>query len=193
MPPLPTIADVYRCRLILTSLSGVKPVNTIHVLAPSSSVSAVAAAFNTNATADMVRPISSGIDWQGVSITPLDGTTAETDHIFTTHKTGGATGEVIWNMAACLSFKSNQRGPQGRGRVFLGPTTEGINSSGVWTPSDASACSTAWGVFFAALTTAGIIPVVASYVHSAAYPIVSIRADNALCSQRRRLDRFAGR
>jgi len=192
MPPLPTIPDVFRIRLLWTGVSPSRPVNVFHVRTTTGSVSQIAAAVEANFTTTMIRPVSGTFSVTGVGITPLDGTTAEQFFTWASSKAGQSTGDILPSTAAVMSFRSSQRGPQGRGRMFLGPVAESVADGGFWNGTDKGLCVTAWNTFNTAITgSAAACPmVVASYAHVAAYTVLTYNGRAPFGTQRRRQDRL---
>lgn len=194
--PLPVIADVFRVTFEWLPADGISPRNVVHVRSASDDVTEIGGVIN-----DAFAAITDFSPWtflsnvfacDDLSILPLDGTSATAVVALADTMIGGATGELIPNMAAVLSFHTEQRGPRGRGRMYIGPTTENKNDSGIVDPTSATNTVTAWGEVIANLAASD--PVVelgvASYVHHDFHPVTSHRLDRIMGTQRRRLDQL---
>jgi hypothetical protein len=196
MPPLPTITDVYRVTLLWSLVSGVRPVNVFHVRKASSTASDVAddveAAIVAGFTPqNMFRPMGSGYTLESFEVLPLDGTSTTFQRNMLPHGiTGGSSGEIIPQAAGVISLKTDQRGARGRGRMYLGPTTEGSDDAGILNSAIASATLTGWGNFIASLTAAACPLVIASYLHVDAHDVVNVRVDSVVGTQRRRANQL---
>jgi len=199
MAKLPTIAGIYRVAYLWTGY-GLNPVNVFHYRIGGATPTLAQIALNLgNAHAsgahDGLDAIGSLLNCSAVQITPLDGTTAGQVLPLGRTLTGHTTGEVTLNNAAILSLHTTQRGPRGRGRVYLGPIGESVQNSGVLDAPTTAAMLTGWQAIHSYLAglPAPMTPVVASYVHADAHDVSGIRVDNFVGSQRRRLDHVAGR
>jgi hypothetical protein len=199
MPPLPTIANVFRCRWIFTRTTTATPLptNVFHVLAASgASESDVAGSLNAAwavpTLGHMIGPLPTTLSPTAVGITALDGTSAEQIEAVTVVASGSGTGNIIPNQAAVVSFHTAQRGARGRGRIYLGPTTEDQVNDGVFDAAGAAQLLDGWGDFIAALPgqTPSLELVIASYVHADAHVVTSLRVDSIVGTQRRRLDQL---
>lgn len=192
MTPLPTIPDLYRVVILWSPSFTVTPRNVFHVHNTSGDVDAVASALETAFIAgrspqNMFRGMGSSYSATSVSITPLDGSSAATDHGITAI-TGGSSGEVIPMASAVVSLKTAQKGARGRGRMYVGPTTEGSQDSGILDSAIQAAMLTGWGNFIASLET-DLTPLhVASYTHVDSHEVTSVRIDTLLGTMRRRQD-----
>lgn len=193
MPALPVIPNCFRIRLTWSGSSSSRPVNVFHLGTSSGTVSQIAANLEANWTVAMIRPVSSSFSVTGVGITPLDGTTAEQFFTWTAAKAGQATGDIIPQAASVVSFRTLQRGPQGRGRMYLGPVGESVADAGFWNGTDRGICLAAWATFEAAMIagTAASNLVVASYKHLDFHNVTTITGRSAMGTQRRRQDRLA--
>lgn len=197
MPPLPTIADVYRVTIPWSLNDGVAPRNVIHIHQASGSESLVAAAFWDGyqaaiSTSNPWAPLSSVFECNALDILKLDGTSA-TQTISLPGTIGGSgSGQIIPASAAVMSFHTSQRGARGRGRQYVGPTTESNSTNGLLDSGVATEFVDAWGFFQSGLVGSATPAtlVVASYVHADAHEVISFRADSVLGTQRRRQDQL---
>lgn len=196
MPPLPVIADVYRVTLAWNTNHGVSPRNVIHVRSASSDVLEIGAniieAWTVPDPLPLFKCVDSGLSVATLEILPLDGVTASVTIGATGQGGGGGVGETIPNGAGVVSFHTAQRGARGRGRLYAGPITEASQANGIIDGSILELMVEGWGTFITALPTQSASPelVIASYVHADAHPVTSLRVDNLMGTQRRRLDQL---
>lgn len=187
MPPLPTIADVYRCTFVHFGAS-LDSVNVLHFRAASATVADVAAGIQEGL--DAANPfdgIPLSFTTPAVEILPLDGSSATATFPITgANGTGG--GDFIPAACFVVSLRTAQRGPRGRGRVYVGPLVESLNHDGKLLTADATGLADNWRDFIdgCAGATPSVQLVVASYVHADAHDVVSHRVDIPLGTQRRR-------
>lgn len=193
--PLPVIANVFRVAIAWDRNAGVAPVNVFHVRAVSASLAGDV--LNTvleveAAHHDMWECLKSGTTNDSVTVTPLDGSSAgAVGKITGTRGAGG--GDTIPAAAFVISIRTGQRGPRGRGRLYIGPCVEDDQSNGVCATSTRDTMQTAWNDFATDLNDALTTPVhfgVASYVHSDFHESVSIVCDSIVGTQRRRQDQL---
>jgi hypothetical protein len=188
MGALPIIADTYRCALNWTDGTGLNFINVIHVLKAGSSASAIAAFIDANVTGSMWGYVSGDFIMERLDVLPLDGVSARYELATSGAKwTGQGTGDAIPNLCALLNLHSGFRGPQHRGRLFLGPVCEGQQVKGAL-PAGVffNNVQAAWNAFLATATGGGFQPVIASYVHAGQVPITSWTLSNICATQRRR-------
>jgi len=105
---------------------------------------------------------------------------------------GGGTGETIVQGCALVSLHTAQRGSRGRGRVYLGPITEGKQADGTLVAASQIQTLDAWAAWQENMLSAtpSIELGVASYTHADFHPVTSIRVDSIIATQRRRLDQL---
>lgn len=192
MPELPIIASTYRCA-IDQQISGRVISNIIHVRNPVADPdledmgSEVGAAWLNN-----FGPYQANlVTYLGVDVTPLDGQSATARYTWPANVIGASTFDALpLNVAGCISWRTDRRGPSYRGRTYLGAITqEAVLSS---TPAQ---FNTAWVAdinaaaitFRAELLTAGHTLVVASYKLSTSREVTSQRVDSLVDTQRRRV------
>lgn len=187
--PPPVIADLFKVELKWNPYQGVKPTNRLHFHSAAGTVSQLAAALEAHLTAGMFDPMSTGQTLTTFGITPLDGTTAEQEFTWA-GIAGAATGEIIPQGAAIVSLRTLQRGPRGRGRVYVGPVVEGEVINGAL--GDAATLQAAWIAFQAAMFAAAGAWVfeVATYKHLTSNTVTTIIADPLIGTQRRRMDQL---
>jgi hypothetical protein len=188
MPPIPTIGGVFRVTLNYASNQGVAPRNVFHVGAPLLDVTEVAGVLNDNWQTQQAQIVGDDFLPTSFDILPLDGTTPTSTWPF--EGPGdfcNGDNEFIPEAAAVISLKTSQRGPRGRGRVFIGPAGEANCLNGQLASDNASELQTAWSDFSAALLPDGVALVVASYVHEDFHLVENISVSTGLATQRRRL------
>ena len=194
MGALPVIANVFRCAFEFTG-GIVNPVTVLHFkCTDTSDVAEIATAIGAAHIAAASNPwiaMHSDYTTSGVLITPLDGHTAGTSQPLGTTLGGAQSGDQILNDAVVLSEHTAQRGSRGRGRVFIGPITEGVQNGGLITGTLQTDTLNHWASWHAELRAGSpsIDPVVASYTHADSHTIVGLRVNTKVGSQRRRLDR----
>jgi hypothetical protein len=189
MPALPVISNVFRTVLLWNQAHGLAPRNVLHFRGSPGTGAGLASALDTNFADAMWDLVQQDWAFTAVGITPLDGSTAEA--IFPVTAQGSTTnGDWNWQVAAAVSIRTAQRGPRGRGRVYLGPVAESRVSSGIF--STGPATITAWNDFADAMAGDGYDLGVASYVHSDFHPATRIAMDLVPATQRRRADSVRG-
>jgi hypothetical protein len=188
MPTLPVIADTFRITLNYSSFEGVTPRNVFHVGNPLLDVTALAGVLNDNWVTNMAAPLRADYNPVTFDILPLDGTTPTSNHTFLGPDdfcNGG--GDPVPEAAFVLSLKTAQRGPRGRGRLFIGPASEEDIENGKAVNTARDSCQEAWSTFAANILGDGAGLVVASYVHADKHVVTGVTVDSDLGTQRRRL------
>ena len=193
--PLPVIPDVFRVSMPWTG-GVVSPVNVLHVAttAPSNG-SDVAQAFDdalAGLSQDPWHCLADVYLCPVIDVLELDGTSATVAHTMGNIPQGGVTGEELPNCAGIVSLHTTERGSRGRGRQYVGPTTEPTVSFGSLDPAVAAFMFTGWTELIANLL-GGALPLIlgiASYVHANFHPVTSLRIDSIVGTQRRRLDQL---
>lgn len=196
MPPLPVIHGVYRITLPWTAVSGVAPRNVFHVESASSDVEAVGTALDQafqSSSAGMFEIMPTGMECLQLEILPLDGVQATVITDLTQVVTGGGGGgQFSPASAAVLSMRTTQRGPQGRGRMYIGPCTESFIADGVIDTQRRDDMVGAWKGFLLTLRigSPSCTLVVASYTHARANTVLDVSMSTTLGTQRRRQDQL---
>lgn len=192
MAPLPTIANCFRVALSGGLFAGIRAVNVFHVLTSEDDVSAISAAILASAEQDGMlggRPESGKPVL--MQITPLDGSSATFDVAVPSDSfpTNTGDGQVVPEAAVVVSFKTAQRGPANRGRLYNGPLVESVIANGEVDSVICSGIATAWTDFATALgaSSPAIGLAVASYVHADANTVTAITCGTQQATQRRRL------
>ena len=196
MAPLPVIPDVYRIVLLWNTLHGVTPRNVFHVSSASGDVDVVASQVNdalkevTNTAC--FAPMGADREFDQISITPLDGSTATSIHTIEFFNGEGTSGEESPASSSVVSFRTAHRGAQGRGRMYLGPLPEHSMANGVLDSTFAATQLDGWEHALAKMATFGLAErfVVASYVHVDAHIILNVSVDELVGTQRRRQDQL---
>jgi hypothetical protein len=193
MAPLPTITNVFRCAIEWNG-SPIRPVTVFHVESVTTQdVSLIASTLGSTYPAAGGKPFQmmhGNYSASSVLITPLDGHTAGVVAPLGITINGASSGDQILNDAVVVAFQTAQRGPRGRGRVFIGPIAETSQTSGVVDAPNAAATLTGWVTWHAALRTAThpCPMVVASYTHADYHAITGVRVNSKVGSMKRRLD-----
>lgn len=195
MTPLPVITDVYRVVYNWTSISGVSAVNVIHVSSDSSAEPGDV--LNTvldvqSDHRDMWNFLPQDQTLDSLVVTKLDGTSASVTGSLS-GVVGTGTASVVPAVAALLHIGTGQRGPRGRGRVYIGPTTEDLITSGHVNSTPQGTAQTAWNDFADDLDGALSHPCqlgVASYVHADFHVFSSLVLQGLTATQRRRQDQL---
>lgn len=182
MGHLPVIAETFR--ITLRWPGGVYPDvhNVFHVQSPSATPSDIAASLDANWLDGQFGVISSNYSCQTYMILPLDGHSITEEFApapaVSDALDGQASGEILFSMALCLGWLTAQRGPRGRGRLFLGPVTEGEVNQTAWNGVDYAVAAAQWDAWGAAMIGDGITPSVASYVHKDVHPVIGYRGNS---------------
>lgn len=186
MPPLPVIADTFRCTMNFDMTGGVAAHCVAHFASNTGNEADLATEFENHLTSNMIAPLLDAVTVESLDIIALNGVSATQHFTLANTSSGTTTGDVIPAAAAVLSLHTGQRGPQGRGRLFLGPIGESGNIDGIFSPSLLTACVAAWTAFQADLFADGWAQVVASYVHGVNYTVLSHSMRPQLGTVRRR-------
>jgi len=191
MAPLPTIGNCVRVALLWGAQGGVAPVNVFHLITNSTDEVEIAGALDdafSGATTNPFSPVMSAFIMEHYLITLLDGHSAgqviATGPVFG----GAAGGQFVPNVAAVLSLHTPQRGPRGRGRLYLGPVGESAIDSGTVVSGTRTDCVAGWNDVDDALAASSITASlgVASYVHSEVNGVTSKSMRIPAGTQRRR-------
>jgi len=192
MAPLPTINNVFRVVLLWNTNTGITPRNVFHVHANGADEGDVKDTIQSNAVDHMFSPMSGAYDCPQIGVTKLDGSSAQQIFNITSGTfLGGHSGsDAIPQACALLSLHTAQRGPRGRGRMYIGPIVEAAQANGVLNTTDGADMDVAWSDFISAMDTDNMPMVVASYVHADFHLLTSINIDSLVATQRRRLDQL---
>ena len=187
---LPVIENVFRCTLNWSTADGVTPRNVFHVrsTAPATELE-IADAINTSTTVEMWNLVGAGYHVDSVTVLALDGSSAGDEKLLAAGNNGGGAGDPIPSACAVLTQRTAQRGPRGRGRLYLGPMAEGDAGSGLIPGTKLTACVEAWIEFNENLVNDATTPcvmVVASYTHADAHNVTNFSMNPIQGTQRRR-------
>lgn len=181
--------------MVWSTFGGVRPVNVFHLITSSTNETEIGEevdlAFNAG-TSQCFAGVSSQYTVDFYQITLLDGASA-TIIVDATHGVGGlASGAPIPQVAAVLSLRTPQRGARGRGRLYMGPLSEGVVDNGIVESSVRADFIAGWTDFEAELTGSPIAASlgVASYVHAEVNGVTSISMRPQSGTQRRRQDQL---
>jgi hypothetical protein len=192
--PLPTITNVKRVAFPFSGGGQFTCVNVLNFRTTASEADLGAAIFDALDNGGAYNPwtaLDSDFSCPTLEIIALDGASA-TVFVNGTPIEGDGTGDMVPNCAQVVSFHTTQRGPRGRGRVYIGPVTEGNITNGSFTDTFANGVIAQWETFIGELAalSPSIELVVASYTHADAHQVQSVTADRVAGTQRRRLDRL---
>lgn len=189
MSPLPVIDDVYRVTWNFQQNAGITPRIVQHYLAPSSNKLEVGENIVASAAEGIFGCMHEGYEPLEIEVLPLDGTsTTQTVAVGTGLELCQGTGQVVPAAAYLMHLNTDQRGPQGRGRSFVGPVTEIASGDGRVNLDVAAFMTGAWTDMLTVL--AGLDPLislgVASYVHEEFYTLQDFNFSPVLATMRRR-------
>lgn len=192
MPPLPTIANIYRVTWDWSMGFSLQAHNIIHFADTglSGSEADLFAALGDNLTGAMFQTMANQSSLVGIDILPLDGSSSTTDHPLDGTLTGLGSSEGIAQASTIVSLYTGLRGPRHRGRVFLPFVAEGSQNGGVLGTSDLAAQQAAWNAFLADMDSSNWPIAQASYVHADAHPVTAVTVKRVVGTQRRRLDQL---
>jgi hypothetical protein len=194
--PLPIIDRVYR---IVAPFAGgpsdVSPVNVFHVRALTgiaSAVGSLVASAISGRGGNMWKSLYGGASCSSIMVQPLDGHTAAFPVPVITPASGTGSGDRLHGLATVVSLHTTQVGARGRGRVYIGPLGETQVVNDQMDPTVQSSMLAGWGNFINDLNagTPSTQLVVASYKHADAHDVTTVRVDNYVGVQRRRIDRL---
>lgn len=195
MAPLPEIGNCIRVTLNWNTVNGVTPRNVFHLITNSEDVTQIGSDLDDAFTGQSHNPffaINASYELLSYLFTVLDGDSAGIVVPAQPGITGEASGQAIPQVAAVLSLRSNQRGPRGRGRLYLGPIGEDQQANGILNGSLASETAGAWAgvnTDLAASDSAASIGV-ASYTHADVHGVTHFSMRPQTGTQRRRLDQL---
>ena len=190
MPALPTITDCFRVTLDWTATSSNAPAsvhNVLHFIGDTGDVTDLATSLNTALTAhqdNCFKALSQRYVLSSIAVLPLDGTSGATV-VSVLGCAGQVSGDYIAQGCMVLSKYTGARGPQGRGRMYIGPVGEAVQEDG-HVAITASDVTDGWTAVRDEMHDLGADLAVASYVHAIARPVVSFAMHSPLFTQRRR-------
>ena len=188
---LPVIPLTYRVTWNFTRYAGIQPAIVMHVGTNETNVADIGEAIWNSTVNGMFEVMHPSFEPTSISILPLDGVSptfiaVKPDDVDTTLCESG--GEILPAVAQLVTYSTGQRGPQGRGRSFIGPASEPTIADGVFNQTPTDDCATALGTFLANLGTQPepLFLGVASYVHAEMYPITGLNVQRVAATMRRR-------
>lgn len=197
--PLPVITDVARVALHCNNGGSAEPattVNVIHVkrldgITWEVAADNIASELNTvthPTHALMLDPLPTSYGYQQLFLTPLDGSTNTIvrDGTLSNWPVGAHSGDFTPQVAAVVRLRTALRGRSGRGRLFLGPVSEGVANGGRITATSAGNVTSAWDAFANDLTGASVQIGVASYTKRIFNAATDIGCITHTATQRRR-------
>lgn len=188
MPPIPVISDVFRVTINFRTYAGITPRNVLHFGAPLLDGDGLAEALNDNWLGQMCDCMKNDFEPATFDILPLDGSTPTS-----TYDWDGPSDfcngdpEPVPEQAAVVSLKTAQRGPRGRGRIYIGPCGEGNVDAGILDEGTRGNMQTQWAQFAANVLSDGAGLVVASYTHEDKHVVNNLSISQHVGTQRRRL------
>lgn len=189
MPPLPIIEDVFRVTWNFQPFAGITPRIVQNYLGVGLDVTEFGETFAAQEGEGIFGPMHENFEPFEVDILPLDGSTPTQTVILTSaHNKCQDPSDVSPASAAILSLKTDTRGPQGRGRSYIGPVGEDSMSDGQLESTTTGNLQAAWDDWITNLGTGdpSIILGVASYVHADFNGVTNWTVERTLGTQRRR-------
>lgn len=190
MPPLPIIADVYRCTFNwVETAKGLLAANVMHFHAVGTTPAGLAAIIDAHVAVGMWQFTVGSASVQTLEVTKLDGTSAT--YTFPTGSpakwTGGqGVGDFIPQVAGLVKLNTTLRGRSFRGRVFLPFVAEAAQVSGTLTAGNVTTAQAAWNNFLTAMSVATADLTVASYHLSTDTLVLNALVESQTATQRRR-------
>lgn len=191
MAPLPVIPNVARVTLRWNHDSGISPRNVWNFNAPTHTEQQISDFIEAHMIGDMFLAVHQNFHIEGCDVIFLDGTSATHSFNWTIQPEGNATGDIIPQVANVVSFHTDVRGPQGRGRMYLGPVGESVVNAGNISFTTLASIRDAWDTFITDTVAADdVLLVVATYTHADAATVRSATVKQLTGTQRRRMDQL---
>lgn len=186
---LPVIENVYRVTWNFTTYQGITPRIINHYFVATGSEADLVTALDSNKVNGMFAPMNTGFTPASIDVLPLNGTSPTSNHTLdlTSWEPCEGTGEPVPEACYILTLHTGQRGPRGRGRMFIGPASESNIDSGLVTGEAPEDLQGAWVDFMEAITGDGVELVVASYVNEDFNTVLGTLVQPYVGMQRRRL------
>jgi len=188
--PLPTIADVFRVAFEWTGPQGLAT-NVMHFRDTSGAEVDVYNNIAAAVSADMWALTSNSATIDEIVVTKLDG--SPVGHIYSTGSgaewDGSGGTDYIPQACALVKLNTLAGGRRGSGRVFLPWIAEGNQSGGIVNSTQQALVQAAWESFLADTSAAGSFLCVASYAGSTSSDVQTLKVENFIATQRRRLHR----
>lgn len=197
MAVLPIIPNTYRVTLLWGANLGIACRNTFHVNKAGTTLAAIwgnlDTAFGAPAlAASQWQACGVGFGCQTALVYDLGTTNAGEVRTLTRGLVGGGANDVIPGASPIITIRSSQRGPQGRGRLYLPPVTEDQQAGGKLTAGALTTMGAAWATFLGSLAGNGVAFGMASYKHAAFHPFTSVVVESALATRRPRQNKIRG-
>lgn len=165
--------------------------NVLHLITDSASEEEIGAALDDafdDAVKNPFQIVMANFSPESYLITLLDGSSAGQVITANTTRAGAGGGNLIPAVAGCLSLHTPQRGPRGRGRLYLGPVGESDQDAGLLSTAAVGDTITGWQQVNALLAASDITASlgVASYTHAEVNGVTSISMRYQSATQRRR-------
>jgi hypothetical protein len=187
---LPVIANVSRVTLEWSASGGIHPANVWHFFAPTGDEQDLSNLIEANFNGDMIDCVSSNFAVEGVTVLRLDGTSASQSFVFATAVPGQGGGDYAPALCGLVKLQTPQRGPRGRGRMYVGPCAESANNEGLLDAGSSSAMASGWATFLPAMASATAPLVIASYQHADNHQVTAVTVESILATQKRRQDQL---
>lgn len=190
---LPVLEDVFRVALNWEH-AGQHAVNVMHIqsISGGSNANDAFTLLDDQLASNMWSSIVADAHITSVDILPLDGVTPTqvfptTDDAWWSGQSGG---DAVINAPVLVSFRTEVRGPRGRGRVFLPFTSEAHIDDGFLASDVQEPMQEAWQQFVDDVFAEDWQLIVASYTHSTISVVGNVIVELPLATQRRRQDRL---
>lgn len=189
--PLPVIANVWRVTLNWTNDDVPDPAaNVMHFSAALATANDVFVALDAGIGANVLwnAPVAAGSRVTSVEVLKLDGT-SPTEEFLTgidTYWSGASASAAIPQSAATITWKTAMRGRSKRGRTFLPHVGEGATVDGAIDGTTLTNLQGAWDGLLTDWPSAGITPVVASYLLASAQAVTAYVARARTSTMRKR-------
>lgn len=196
MPPLPVIANTFRCALRWeTSIAALSAVNVIHIRRATAGATAADAfdALDDEVASAMWNTVGSRWSVSNVDITPLDGSSPTQTFTPTTASNwdGNTGGDVAPAVTSLVKLQTALRGRSFRGRLYLPSPAESQMGDGSLVDGSEVTGTAAWVTFANDLVarSPSWALVVASYELASAQQVINLSIGDELATQRKRQDR----
>jgi hypothetical protein len=191
VPPLPVIADTFRCALNWETTNAQHAVNVIHIRAPGKTVDEIGPGLQAAVSHDMWVAVHEAASVTSIDVLPLDGSGVGVEFLPTDETPWTGTGglDFIPAVSCLIKYTTLLRGRSFRGRQFLPFVSEEASVNGFLLDTAQATMQTDWDAWLVNLNAAGFQPVVASYSLAVAHTIQVAKVESALATQRRRQER----
>lgn len=189
MTPLPTILDTSRVTFNWrNSETATTAHNVMHFANPDGNEGDLAASIVSNLNINQFSAMTNNTFLDSLDIINLDGTSATTHFPQPGTFVGGGGTSPMPAVAAIVSLATGERGPQGRGRIYIPFMGEEQCEAGQLSNASFDAMNAEWEAFRDDMVADDKPIVVASYAHTIRREAVSVVVRRILGTQRRRQD-----